>query len=195
MGRPALARETGVSQVAGPRSWLSKRPKRALTPGFSVSGAAGSGWPQSAAMWEGDNLGAVRRPFSALTRWLGRLGKASHPEEIRAGGGPPRGNGSSATAAAANAPIPRLSVPTFIKLGDGCRLRSGAARLRAARRLLLQVHDETGAGAAPDALDTVLATVKRVMEINAAPRHLRSPPRSPWWVDTGGERTGWRPKD
>jgi len=84
-------------------------------------------------------------------------------------------NGSSATAGGANCIRSKL-------IGrhhhcDGAA-RSGAAPPQAARPTVLQVHDELVLDA-PDALDTVLATVETV----DGERLFAS--AFPWWSDTG----------
>ncbi len=170
MGAQRFARETGVSQVQA-KEFLSKYKERyPRVFGFLEL-------QERLALSRGyvETILGRRRPFAFDPGGLGRL-KGKPPEEIELEVARRAGMEAQQLRAAANAPIQGSSADiiklAMVQLDQELRASGLPARL------LLQVHDELVLEAAPDALDTVLATVKRVME-NAVRL------RVPLVVDTG----------
>ncbi len=170
MGAQRFARETGVSQAQA-KEFLSKYKQR---------------YPKVFAFLELQERLALscgyvetilgrRRPFAFDPSGLGRL-RGKPPEEIELEVARRAGMEAQQLRAAANAPIQGSSAD-IIKLAM-VQLDHELRQSGLPARLLLQVHDELVLEAAPEALDTVLATVKRVME-NAMEL------RVPLVVDTG----------
>ncbi|MDM7935850.1 MAG: DNA polymerase I [Cyanobium sp. CZS 48M] len=156
MGAQRFARETGVSQAQAKEflglykerypkvfAFLELQERLALSRGYV------------------ETILGRRRPFAFDPGGLGRL-RGKPPEEIELEVARRAGMEAQQLRAAANAPIQGSSAD-IIKLAMvqlDQQLRASALPAR----LLLQVHDELVLEAAPEALEAVLSTVKRVME-------------------------------
>ncbi len=156
MGSQRLARETGLGQARAKEFLGRFRERYPKVFGFLEL-------QERLALSQGyvETILGRRRPFHFDPGGLGRL-RGRPPEEIELEVARRGGMEGQQLRAAANAPIQGSSAD-IIKLAMVQLQRElDAAALPA--RLLLQVHDELVLEAAPEARDTVLATVKRVME-------------------------------
>nr|WP_094554149.1 DNA polymerase I [Synechococcus sp. 1G10] len=156
MGAQRFAREAGVSQAEA-KEFLSRYKERyPRVFGFLEL-------QERLALSRGyvETILGRRRPFAFDPGGLGRL-KGKPPEEIELEVARRAGMEGQQLRAAANAPIQGSSAD-IIKLAM-VRLDQELHTHDLPARLLLQVHDELVLEAAPEALEPVLATVKRVME-------------------------------